>query len=51
MGLFDEQIRQRKAQDQEIFEDSVFEMASAIAGKRGADELRDQRIVTKAAID
>ena len=37
MGLFDEQIRQRKAQDQEIFEDSIFEMASAIAGKRGAD--------------
>ena len=51
MGLFDEQIRQRKAQDQEVFEDSIFEMASAIAGKRGADELRDWRIVTKAAID
>ena len=43
MGLFGEQIRQRKAQDQEIFEDSIFEMASAIAGKRGADELRDWR--------
>lgn len=51
MGLFDEQIRQRKAQDQEIFEDSIFEMASAIAGRRGADELKGQRIVTKAAID
>ena len=51
MGLFDEQIRQRKQQDQEIFEDSIFEMASAIAGKRGADELKGQRVVTKAAID
>ena len=50
MGLYDEQIRQRKQLDQETFEDSIFEMASVIAGKRGADEMRDRRIVTRAAI-
>ena len=51
MGWFDEQIRQRKENDQEIFEDSIFEMASVVVGKRGAGEMRDRRVVTKAAID
>ena len=51
MGLFDEQIRLRKKQDQETFEDSIFEMASVVVGKRSAGELRDKRVVTKAAID
>lgn len=50
MGVFDEQIRLRKKQDQETFEDSIFEMASVV-GKHSAGELRDRRIVTKAAID
>ena len=50
MGLFDEQIRLRKRQDQETFEDSIFEMASVV-GKRGAGEMRDRRVVTKVAID
>ena len=50
MGLFDEQIRLRKSQDQETFEDSIFEMASVV-GKRGAGEMRDRRVVTKVAID
>ncbi|MBQ9393596.1 MAG: NHLP family bacteriocin export ABC transporter permease/ATPase subunit, partial [Oscillospiraceae bacterium] len=51
MGLFTEQIRLRKQQDQEIFEDSIFEMASVVAGKRGAGEMRGKRLVTKDAID
>ena len=50
MGLIDEQIRLRKRQDQETFEDSIFEMASVV-GKRGAGEMRDRRVVTKVAID
>ena len=50
MGLFDEQIRLRKERDQEAFEDSIFEMASVV-GKRGAGEMRDRRVVTRAAID
>ena len=51
MGWFDEQIRQRKASDQEVFEDSIFRMASVILGGQGAGVLNDQRIITKAAID
>ncbi|MBQ5406498.1 MAG: NHLP bacteriocin export ABC transporter permease/ATPase subunit [Oscillospiraceae bacterium] len=51
MGWFDEQIRQRKQSDQEVFEDSIFRMASIVLGKRGAGRLEDERIITKAAID
>ncbi len=51
MGWFDEQIRQRKLSDQEVFEDSIFRMASVVLGKSRAGVLDDARIVTKAAID
>ena len=51
MSWFDDQIRQRKQKDQEIFEDSIFRMASVVLGRRSAGALNDQRIVTKAAID
>ena len=51
MGWFDEQIRLRKQSDQEIFEDSIFRMASTVLGGRGAGALNDRRIVAKAAID
>ena len=51
MGWFDEQIRQRKGSDQEVFEDSIFRMASIVLGSRQAGALKDERIVTKAAID
>ncbi|MBR4549942.1 MAG: NHLP bacteriocin export ABC transporter permease/ATPase subunit [Oscillospiraceae bacterium] len=51
MGWFDEQIRQRKLSDQELFEDSLFRMASAVLGRQRAGLLDDERIVTKAAID
>ena len=51
MSWFDDQIRLRKQKDQEVFEDSMFRMASVVLGKRGAGSLSDARIVTKAAID
>ena len=51
MSWFDDQIRLRKQKDQELFEDSIFRMASAVLGKQGAGVLNDERIVTKAAID
>ena len=51
MGWFDEQIRLRKQSDQEIFEDSIFQMASMVLGGRGAGALNDKRIIAKAAID
>ena len=51
MGWFDEQIRQRKLSDQEIFEESIFRMASIVLGKQRAGILEDRRIIAKAAID
>ena len=51
MGWFDEQIRQRKQSDQEVFEDSIFRMASVVLGRKAAGVLDDQRIITKAAVD
>ena len=51
MGWFDEQIRQRKESDQEIFEDSLFRMASVVLGRQRAGVLKDERIVTRDAID
>ena len=51
MKWYDEQIKLRKEKDQEIFEDSIFAMASAVMGKSGAGALNDERIITKAAID
>ena len=51
MGWFDEQIRLRKQSDQEIFEDSIFLMASTVLGGKGVGALNDRRIVAKAAID
>ena len=51
MSWFDDQIRLRRQKDQEVFEDSMFRMASAVLGRRGAGSLSDARIVTRAAID
>ena len=51
MSWFEDQIRQRMQKDQEVFEDSLFLMASAVLGKNAAGALNDERIVAKAAID
>ena len=51
MGWFDEQIRQRKLSDQEIMEDSLFRMASAVLGKKRAAPRDGELVVMKAAID
>ncbi|SCY65961.1 ATP-binding cassette domain-containing protein [Butyrivibrio sp. INlla14] len=51
MGWFDEQIRQRIKSDQDIFEDSIFNMASSVIGRKAAKQISDDRIVTKAALD
>ena len=51
MSWFDDQIRLRKQKDQEVFEDSLFRMASVVLGKHGAGSLDDDRIVTKEALD
>ena len=51
MDWIDEQIRLRKKNDSELFEDSILGMTSVVLGKRVSDALRDKRFVTKAAID
>ena len=51
MGWFDEQIRLRKQSDQELFEDSIFQMASMVLGRREAQAFSDDRLVAKAAVD
>ena len=50
MSWFDDQIRLRKQKDQEVFEDSIFRMASVVLGRPGAGALNKERIVAKAAI-
>ena len=51
MSIFDEQIRQRKRRDQELFEDSILRMASAVVGRDAAGSMATERIVTKEAVD
>ncbi len=51
MGWFDEQIKQRKDLDQQIFEDSFFRAAGVVLGDRGAAKILSDSIVTKQAID
>ena len=51
MSMFDEQIRQRIQGDQQLFEDSILHMASAVVGRKAAGSMASGRIVTKEAVD
>lgn len=51
MGWFDEQIKQRKQNDDDIFADSFLNLAGSVMGTRIAEALKDQRQATKNAID
>ena len=51
MGWFDEQIKNRKLSDQEVFEDSFMRLASAVLGTRMSSGLTNGRYLTKEAID
>ena len=51
MGWFDEQIQQRKAADDEVFQDSFAKMASSVLGQKDISELQDELIITKEAVD
>ncbi len=50
MGWFDEQIRERKIKDQDVFEDSIIRMASVVLGKQARAMLEEEHIVTKEAM-
>ena len=51
MGWFDEQIRQRMRQDQEVFEDAFVRVAGSVLGSRAATRLEDDRVIAKRALD
>ena len=51
MGWFDEQIRQRAQSDQDVLEDSFYQMAGAVLNKWDADRAEDERLVVKEALD
>ena len=51
MGWFDEQIKQRKLSDQEVFEDSFMRVAAVVLGNSKANKMGDSRFVSKDAID
>lgn len=51
MGWFDEQIRERKKYDDELFSDAFADIAGAVLGTKLSETLNDDRIVTKNAVD
>lgn len=51
MGWFDEQIRERKHNDDEAFAEAFANMASAVTGRKIEASLNNDRAVTKDAID
>ena len=51
MGWFDEQLKQRKLSDQEVFEDSFMQLAMAVTGGKNATGSNDKRYFSKQAID
>ncbi len=50
MGWFDEQIKQRKISDQEVFEDSFVKIADVVLGNRASKDFNASHIVSKEAI-
>jgi len=50
MGWFDEQIRQRAQSDQDVLEDSFYQMAGAVLNKWYANRREDARLVAREAL-
>ena len=51
MGWFDEQIKQRKQNDNDVFSDSFANIAGAVMGSRVSAALKDNRAQAKDAMD
>lgn len=51
MSCLDEQIRQKKQNDEEDFEEAFAEMASAVMGKKFSFSFKDDRAATQNAVD
>ena len=50
MGWFDEQIKQRKQNDNAVFADSFVNIAGAVMGSRVSAALNDERQIAKKCI-
>lgn len=51
MGWFDEQIKQRKQNDDDVFAEAIVNLAGAVMGTKMTEALKDDRRATKNAID
>lgn len=51
MGWFDEQIKQRKINDDEVFAESFLNLAGSVMGTKLSEALKDDRQAAKNAID
>ena len=51
MGWFENQIEERRSNDQQLLEESFAKVAGVVLGYRTAEKIIDERIVTKGAID
>lgn len=51
MSLFENQLKQREKADNDLFEESFFDIVDSIVGTRSAQDLSDSRIVAKNDID
>ncbi len=51
MGWFDDQIREKIKSDQEVFEDSIFNMAASVVDSSGEKNINDKRFVTRKAVE
>lgn len=51
MGWFDEQIKQRKQNDDDVFADSFINIAGAVMGNRVSSALKNERQIAKNAFD
>ncbi len=51
MGHFENQIQERREAEQQILEESLVKVAGIVMGRRTAERMLDERIITKNAID
>ena len=51
MGWYEDQVNQRRESDQQMLEESFVRISSVVLGHKQADQKRDNRIITKSAIE
>lgn len=51
MGWFDEQIKQRRQNDNEVFEDSFIQIAGSVMGAKVSAALKDQKQIARDAVE